>query len=340
MKRHLKTAILTLCAVMLVAASLLAQGAPAGPKAVVAEPIKDVGVVPKGDKVAHDFEIRNEGKTPLEITDVRASCGCTVAKFDRTIAPGQTGKVNVEVDTATFNGPVAKGVTVFTSDPDNPQIELTVRATVEPFVQVKPGYARYITVQGEKAKGSIVQSLWSPEGAPLEIVKVESPYPYLKVAFHEATAEERNADAPGRQWKIDMTLDHDAAPVGALTGFLLVHINHPRQKLVQIPISGFVRPVIAVTPPTANFGSLELTEPRKTVINVRAFSTEPIRITSVDTVKGIDAKIEALQEGREYQVQLTLKPEMGKGPINDKITLHTDSPKKPIIEIMLTGTIL
>lgn len=340
MNRHLKTAILALCAVLFVATSLLAQGATTGPKAAVAEPIKDMGLVPKGDKIAHDFEIRNEGTTPLEITEARAACGCTVAKFDRTIAPGQTGKVSLEIDTATFNGPTSKGVTVFTNDPAMPQIELTVRANVEPIIQVKPGYARYITVQGEKEKGHIVQTLWSPDGAPLEIVKVESPYPFLKVEYHEATAEERLADARGRQWKINMTLDHDAAPVGALAGYLLVHVNHPKQKLVQIPISGFVRPVIAVTPPTANFGSIELKEPKKAVINIRSFSTEPIRVTSVEAGAGVDAQLEQVQEGREYQVRLTLKPGIGKGPINHKITIHTDSPKQPVIEVDLVGTVL
>ena len=340
MKRHLKTAILALCAVLFVAASLLAQGAPAGPKAVVAEPIKDMGVVPKGDKISYDFVIRNEGQAPLEIADVRASCGCTVAKFDRTIAPGQTGKVNVEVDTATFSGPISKGVTVLTNDPSTPEIELTIRAKAEPFIQVKPGYARYITVHGESQKGLIVQSLWAPDGAPLEIVKIESPYPFLKTSYREATAEERLAEAQGKQWRVEMLLEHDAAPVGALSGHLLVHVNHPKQKLVQIPVSGFVRPVIAVTPPVANFGNLELKEPKKAVFNVRAFSTEPIRVTSIDTGAGIDARIEPIQEGREYQVLITLKPEIGKGAFNHKVRIHTDSPKQPIIEVALQGTVL
>ncbi|MFL6290071.1 MAG: hypothetical protein ACJ759_04170, partial [Thermoanaerobaculia bacterium] len=62
MKRHLKTANLALCCVLLVAASLFAQGAAAGkPKAVAAEPVKDIGFVAKGEKAAYDFAIRNEG---------------------------------------------------------------------------------------------------------------------------------------------------------------------------------------------------------------------------------------------------------------------------------------
>ena len=177
MKRHLKTVNLALCCVLLVAASLFAQaqgqsqgqsqGTAAKPKAVAVEPVKDLGLVPKGEKAAHEFVIRNDGDAPLQIQEVRAACGCTVAEYDKVIAPGQTGKVRMSVDTATFSGPIAKGVTVFTNDPATPQMELTVRANVEPFVKVQPGYARYSMVQGEK-EGTIIQTLWTPDKSPME----------------------------------------------------------------------------------------------------------------------------------------------------------------------------
>ncbi|RPH53759.1 DUF1573 domain-containing protein, partial [bacterium] len=200
MKHGFKTAILALSAVLLVAATLLAAGKP---KAVAVEPIKDAGNVPKGDKIIHDFVIRNDGDAPLEITQVHPACGCTVVEFDKTIAPGQTGKIHAVLDTSTFNGAISKGVSVFTNDTDTPQIELTVRAKVEPFIAVKPGYARYITVQGEQKEGTITQTLWATDGAPLDVVKVESPYPFLKTSFREAKPEERLADGgQGKQWKV------------------------------------------------------------------------------------------------------------------------------------------
>jgi hypothetical protein len=337
MQRHLKTAILTLCAALLVAASVLAAGKP---KAVAVEPIKDAGTVAKGEKIVHDFAIRNDGDAPLEITNVHPACGCTVAEFDKTIAPGQTGKVHAVVDTVTFNGPIAKGVTVFTNDPDTPQLELTVRAKVEPYVSVKPGYARYITVQGEPLEGSIAQTIWVPDGTPMEVTGVDSPWPFLKVTYREATTEERASDAKGKVWRVEMALSNDAK-VGPLSDYVTVHTSHPKQKIVQIPVSGFVRPVIAVTPPVADFGKIELKEPLRKALNIRNFATEPIKVTSIEqTVKGIDAKLESLEEGREYQVRLVLDPTLGKGPFNGKITIHTDSPKIPLLEVELKGTVL
>jgi hypothetical protein len=339
MKGHLKNAILASCAGLLLALSAVA-GAANGPKAVPVEPIKDVGTVPKGEKIVHDFLIKNEGDAVLQIDQVRAACGCTVADFVKTIAPGQTGKINVVIDTSTFSGPITKGVTVFTNDPQNAQIELTVRAKLEPFITAKPGYARYITVQGEPKQGTISQMLWAPDGSDFDIVKVDSPFPFLKVTSREAKPEERVADAKGKQWKLEMTLSNDA-PVGPLAENVTVHTNHAKQKLVLIPVSGFVRPVVAVTPPVADFGQIQLKEPLKKAINVRNFATESIKVTAIeDNVQGIDVALEPLTEGREYQIRVTLKPELGKGPFNGKLTIRTDSPKIPEIGVELKGTVL
>jgi hypothetical protein len=338
MQRHTKTVILALCAALWVAASLWAAGAP---KAAVVEPVKDVGNVAKGEKIVHDFAIKNDGNADLTITNVQPACGCTVAEFDKVIKPGQTGKVHAVVDTSTFSGAIAKGISVFTNDPAAPQIELTLRAKIEPYISVKPGYARYITVQGEAQEGHIAQSLWAPDGSAWDVTSVDSPYPFLTVTFREAKPEERVPDAKGKQWQVEMNLANDAK-VGPLSDYVTVHTSHPKQKLVQIPVSGFVRPVIAVTPATADFGTIELKEPLRKALNIRNFATEPIKVTGVDPnlPKGIEAKLEPLQEGREYQVRVILNPEIGKGPFHGKVTIHTDSPKVPTIEVEFKGIVI
>jgi len=338
MQRHTKTVILALCAVLWVAASVLAAGKP---KATVAEPIKEAGNVPKGQKIINDFVIKNEGDADLQISNVQPACGCTVAEFDKVIKPGQAGKVHAVVDSSTFSGPISKGVTVFTNDPDHPQIELTIRAKVEPYISVKPGYARYITVQGEPQEGTIAQTLWAPDGTSWDITGADSPLPYLTVTYREAKPEERLPEVKGKQWKVEMKLANNAK-VGPLADYVTVHTNHPKQQVVQIPVSGFVRPVIAVTPPTADFGKIELKEPLKKALSVRNFATEPIKVTSIDPnlPKGIDTKLETLEDGRVYQVRVILSPEIGKGPFHGKLTLHTDSPKVPTIEVEFKGIVI
>jgi hypothetical protein len=57
------------------------------------------GKIPQGKPVTVDFTYTNDGKTPLVISNVRGSCGCTVTKYSKEpIAPGKSGFVK-----ATFN---------------------------------------------------------------------------------------------------------------------------------------------------------------------------------------------------------------------------------------------
>ena len=127
-----------------------AKGAKSGaaadkaPKLTIVGPVKDFGTVPKGDKLDWAFEIKNEGTADLEIISARPACGCTVADFDKVIKPGKTGKVSAHVDTASFAGPIAKGITLETNDPANPTAQVTIHAVVKPYVEAHPaGFVRY-----------------------------------------------------------------------------------------------------------------------------------------------------------------------------------------------------
>lgn len=315
-----------------------AAAAPA-PKVVYPEPVWDAGKVIKGDTLKHTFEIKNEGTAPLQILEVVPTCGCTVADFDREIAPGGTGKVNVVVDTSTFDGPTAKALVVLTNDPVTPRAGLTVKCETRPYLRARPGYARYIYVQHEPT-GTISQTLWAADEFPdLQVTKVESPYPYLTVEFHEATPEERHKDGEGRQWRVSATLAADA-PVGALTDFIRVYTNHPQQRLVTIPVSGFVRPVFAATPSRVDVGTRALTEAYRTSVVVANFATEAIEVTRVEVdTPGISAELQPVTVGRRYNVHLTLQPTVAKGPLAGNLKLFTASPKLPEVVVPITGTI-
>jgi hypothetical protein len=58
------------------------------------------------------FEFKNIGKSPLIITTVKGSCGCTVpTKPEEPIMPGETGEIKVKYATNRI-GPFSKTVTL------------------------------------------------------------------------------------------------------------------------------------------------------------------------------------------------------------------------------------
>ena len=313
-----------------------------GPRAVPTEPIKDFEIVPKGDVIVHEFEIKNKGTAPLAVTDVRPACGCTVANYDKVIAPGATGKVKATVKTDHFTGPIAKSIAVFTNDPQNPKLQLVVKAKVQPYVSVLPGFARYNYVQGESV-GTIQQTLWADDGSEVNIVSVKPPYDHLQVNYREAKEDERHPKGKGKQWLLDFTLAADS-PVGALRDYVEIRIDHPKQKIAKIPISGFVRPRQHITPPKVDFGKLEgASLPLQRTLHFTNFITDTIELTEIETgIEGLSAQVvgSTRDVGYRFKLVLTLDPSMPRGDFSSTVKIHTTDEQNPIIELPVKGTIL
>jgi len=63
------------------------------------ETTHNFGKIQQGKPVSTEFTFTNAGSTPLVISNVKGSCGCTVTQYTKEpIAPGKTGTVK-----ATFN---------------------------------------------------------------------------------------------------------------------------------------------------------------------------------------------------------------------------------------------
>ena len=106
--------------------------------------------VPEGRAVEHTFILGNNGDSPLRILKAEATCSCTHATFDETIAPGGRGRVHVVVETDGDGGrDVAITVAVQTSDPAQPVIRLELAGHVEKLMEVTPPIVR---LQGPAGK--------------------------------------------------------------------------------------------------------------------------------------------------------------------------------------------
>ncbi len=77
------------------------QPAKNGPVITFEESSKDFGDIKQGDKVEHTFKLENTGNAPLVISNVAATCGCTVPKWPKEpIAPGKTAEIKVSFNSA------------------------------------------------------------------------------------------------------------------------------------------------------------------------------------------------------------------------------------------------
>lgn len=337
MKSFARTAILTLLVAISPAFGVHADGG--APKAVIEKTTIDVGSIPRGQSIQADFVVKNEGTATLEITSARPSCGCTVADFDRMIEPGQSGKIHAVVDTTSLLGATGKTVTVTTNDPANPRFQLTIQSDVKPFVFADPGYARYTLFVHNDRDQVINQIVYSRDFPGLEILSVESPKPFIKVSKREARPDERATDALGNQWVLEITLAKDT-PIGPVSDNVRVTFNHPKQKVMEIPVSGFVRPVVAVTPPSLNLGKVNPADPQKWGVLVKNFGSQALELGAIQNdIPGIDVAVESIEAGRQFKIVFTPKPNMAKGDFAGKVTIKTNLTQQGDIVVDLKGSV-
>jgi uncharacterized cupredoxin-like copper-binding protein len=91
----------------------------------------DFGVVKEGKTVAYTFEFDNSGNEVLRIGDIKTTCGCTAALVSKKeLAPGESGTLNVKLNTANRKGKMSRLITVSSNDPVDPQKVLTVFADI------------------------------------------------------------------------------------------------------------------------------------------------------------------------------------------------------------------
>lgn len=296
---------------------------------------RDLGILAVGDPISAEFSVLNRGQAELDLRSVQVPRGVRVEGVPGKVAPGASHVVRLTVTSGAGLGPLEVEALVSTSDAVQPTIRLLLKATVQAFLVMNPGYARFIVVQQAK-DGTISQTVGAADGAKFNVLKVESPHPSLRATFSEARPEQRRADWQGSQWRVDATLIKDAA-VGPLTGDLVVHTDHPRQRVVRAPVSGFVRPIFAVTPPNLKLGDIEpASEPIS--LSVKNYAEELIDLLGAESdVRGVRAELKALQPGRSWALLLSFDPTRPVGVFEGRVRIRTGSPKVPSIDVPLKG---
>lgn len=81
---------------MLTLVVFAAQAQKAGPVMTLQEKSIDFGDLTQGDKVEHTFVFQNTGTTPLIISNVAVTCGCTATQWPKEpIAPGKSSELKI-----------------------------------------------------------------------------------------------------------------------------------------------------------------------------------------------------------------------------------------------------
>lgn len=117
------------------------------PQALIPRPAFDFGKVVSGNVVEHGFTIRNQGKAPLKITQVRLTTPLKLKNGPVQILPGAEDSFVVSLDTSSIRGEFRGAVLLSWNDPRQPETELTFAGTVVGGIEVSPRPVAFLVAQ-------------------------------------------------------------------------------------------------------------------------------------------------------------------------------------------------
>jgi hypothetical protein len=323
------------------------KSAEKAPRLTIVEPVKDFGIVPKGEKLDWSFVVKNTGDADLQIIAAKPGCGCTVADFDKVVAPGGTGRITAHVDTTAFAGPIAKSVTVETNDPSTPTAQLTIHATVKPFVEAYPaGFVRFNMLQGDSDAQNV--TLYSEEDEPFEIVKVESPVDWIKVDYKkidDPTQLAQNVGKSGQaQYRFNINVGGNNARLGPIAEKIRIVTNSKHQPDYYVSVSGVVRPTFRIEPTGVNFGEVAPSDAAatRTVIlhsnNLKA--PDSFTVTKAESsTRMVQTAIKQGANKGDYEVTLQIAKDAKPGDLDGTVKIYTSDKVNPIVTVPVRGTI-
>jgi len=91
----------------------------------------DIGQMEPATNREVEFKFKNEGKSDLNIRNIRATCGCTAVQQGGTVVkPGQESSIKATFNSGGYKGKVTKAIYVYTDDPKNSEVVLFLNADI------------------------------------------------------------------------------------------------------------------------------------------------------------------------------------------------------------------
>jgi len=113
------------------------------------ELIYDFEDAPQEETVVHKFHFKNTGKSNLVISNVKPSCACTAALLsDKNIPPGGSGTIEFKFPTDLWRGKRTLNTQVYSNDPDEPIVTLTLTGNIAGWIPVVPNYLDFGDISG------------------------------------------------------------------------------------------------------------------------------------------------------------------------------------------------
>jgi hypothetical protein len=291
-------------------------GGPA-PKIVFEQMVHDFGLVAPSSVNTCEFKFQNKGEGKLIISEVTKTCGCTVFKLEKNeYAPGESGKISVQYNADATVGVRVRNLHVLCDDPNNPNVELTIKASITQKVTFEPERLEY-KLKGENA-GIAELTVKSVDQQFFKITQINS--------TNDAVTADFNSEQSAAKFVLKTKLD--AAKMGTNSfGRIEIRVTHPDCPAVTIPF-GLI-PRFRPDPAAINVINAEPGKPVQKELWLLNNYNENFEIASVTSKEGTMKLLSKEKMGNRYKLNIEITPPKAEGKetlrmFTDTLSIKTD----------------
>jgi hypothetical protein len=289
------------------------------PKIIFEQPVHDFGLVAPDSTQDCEFNFKNEGVGLLKIKDISKTCGCTVFTLEKKeYAPGEKGTLKVQLHADKGIGARTRHLYVFSNDPVNQKVELTIKASIAQKVVFEPDRLEY-KLKGDNA-GVAELTIRSLDDQPFAITKFDA----------TAEAVTVNFDPVQKAAKFILQTKIDPNKMGASSnGRVEIALTHPECPSITVPFSVLAR--FRVDPPAINVLNAEPGEKIQRELWVLDNYDEDFEIASVVSGQNIVKVVGQEKLGHRYKLNIEIMPPESKGAakmFTDTLSLTTKDGEK------------
>ena len=297
-----------------------------------ATPVADFGKAKVGDIVQYTYFFTNTHPSEiLEVLSVQPTCGCTTAgDWTRRVEPGKTGTIPIQFNTANYNGPVLKLITITTSDRSNSTMQVQLKGNVWHPIEVTPLYA-IMNIPADATNGSATVRIINNLDEPVTLSPPQSTNPSF-------VAEVKTIQ-PGKEFQLIVSTTGSLNP-GNIQGQIVLKTSSTNAPVLNVIAMANVQPAVMVSPSQIVLPPGPLTNPITHVISIQNNTSTPLVLSDpIVNANGVNANYIGVEikdlapqtPGKSFVVKVEFP--QGFEVNNQQIALTVNSSRPPQIRV-------
>lgn len=289
------------------------------------------------------FKFTNKGNQTLVISDIHASCGCTVPKLEKTeYAPGESGEFKVSYNPRNKHGVQNQTVTITSNDPASPRTMVTIQADVQPVITIEPVIAQTGTVRkGEERKVSVTITLRDPESKVTDVTSSDPDKVKIVILKNEVIDLDGK---PANRCTLEATVSPKST-VGRIQVSGTVRTTDKNKPIVSFQVMGDIEGDIYKQPARMSFGSVRPGSAIKTTAKLTHRDGKPFKVLSVkaDSPSATEFNVTFTPNDpanpTEYTIELTGTAGQTSQVIRGDLVIATEVPMEEEVRLPFFGTV-